>query len=204
MIKYQFNKTSLTELGRQLKIRTNALPTIKSKESALRLEVKHAKQEAQNQDNELKRLLDSYSYMSALWSEFDPSLISVKDVELSEQKIAGVIVPVLKSVQYEESYVNLFTSPTWWADGKKILKGLAETGIRREVFLRRAELLEKARKRTTQKVNLYEKVQIPGYEEAILKIKRFLEDEDNLSKSSQKIFKARLEKETEAEQVERK
>lgn len=200
MIKYQFNKTSLTELGRQLKIRTTALPTIKSKESALRIEVKNARTEAQKQDRELNRLLDSYSYMSALWSEFDPSLISVKDVSLTQQKIAGVIVPVLESVQYEESVVNLFTSPTWWADGKKILKGLAETGIRREVFLKRAELLEKARKKTTQKVNLYEKVQIPGYEEAILKIKRFLEDEENLSKSSQKIFKARLEAEEEQQQ----
>jgi V/A-type H+/Na+-transporting ATPase subunit D len=52
-------------------------------------------------------------------------------------------------------------------------------------------LLDHARKKTTQKVNLYEKVQIPGYEEAILKIKRFLEDEENLDKSSQKIVKNR-------------
>ena len=42
-IKYQFNKTSLNELGKQLKIRTRALPTIKSKESALRLEVRKAR-----------------------------------------------------------------------------------------------------------------------------------------------------------------
>jgi V/A-type H+-transporting ATPase subunit D len=52
-------------------------------------------------------------------------------------------------------------------------------------------LLDKARKKTTQKVNLYEKVQIPGFQEAIRKIKRFLEDEENLSKSSQKIVKTR-------------
>ncbi len=52
-------------------------------------------------------------------------------------------------------------------------------------------LLDYARKKTTQKVNLYEKVQIPGYEEAIMKIKRFMEDEENLSKSSQKIIKNR-------------
>ena len=65
-------------------------------------------------------------------------------------------------------------------------------------------LLEKARKKTTQKVNLFEKVQIPGYEDAIRKIKRFMEDEENLSKSSQKILKSLLEsreaaKEEEAE-----
>ena len=33
--------------------------------------------------------------------------------------------------------------------------------------------------------------QIPGYEDAIRKIKRFMEDEENLSKSAQKIVKTR-------------
>ena len=42
-IKFQFNKTSLNDLNKQLKIRVNALPTLKNKESALRLEVKRAK-----------------------------------------------------------------------------------------------------------------------------------------------------------------
>ena len=37
-IKFQYNKTSLGELDKQLKMRTKALPTIKSKESALRVE----------------------------------------------------------------------------------------------------------------------------------------------------------------------
>ncbi|MCG8571217.1 MAG: V-type ATP synthase subunit D, partial [Spirochaetes bacterium] len=51
------------------------------------------------------------------------------------------------------------------------------------------EILEYARKKTTQKVNLYEKVQIPEFSEAILKIKRFLEDVENLEKAAQKITK---------------
>jgi V/A-type H+-transporting ATPase subunit D len=51
--------------------------------------------------------------------------------------------------------------------------------------------LEFARKKTTQKVNLYEKVQIPGYEDAIRKIERYLEDEENLAKAAQKIVKKR-------------
>ena len=39
-IKFQYNKTSLTELGKQLKVRQRALPTLQNKESALRLEVR--------------------------------------------------------------------------------------------------------------------------------------------------------------------
>ncbi|MDD2242854.1 MAG: V-type ATP synthase subunit D, partial [Bacteroidales bacterium] len=58
-----------------------------------------------------------------------------------------------------------------------------------------------SRKKTTQKVNLYEKVQIPGYQEAIRKIKRYMEDEENLSKASQKIVKERHVLEEEEEQL---
>ena len=47
-IKFQYNKTSLGELGKQLKMRQTALPTIKSKESALRSEVKKAKDTARD------------------------------------------------------------------------------------------------------------------------------------------------------------
>ena len=60
-------------------------------------------------------------------------------------------------------------------------------------------LLDFSRKKTTQKVNLYEKVQIPGYEEAIRKIKRYMEDEENLSKASSKIVKTRHAQEEEEE-----
>ena len=75
----------------------------------------------------------------------------------------------------------------------KALCELARIGIEKQVLIRSMELLDRARKKTTQKVNLYEKVQIPGYEDAVLKIKRFLEDEENLSKSAQKIVKKRQE-----------
>ena len=44
-IKFQYNKTSLQSLDKQLKMRVRALPTIKNKESALRSEVKKAKEE---------------------------------------------------------------------------------------------------------------------------------------------------------------
>ncbi|MEG0994036.1 MAG: V-type ATP synthase subunit D, partial [Bacteroidales bacterium] len=42
--------------------------------------------------------------------------------------------------------------------------------------------------------------QIPGYQDAIRKIKRFMEDEENLSKSSQKIMRSQQEKRKEAQE----
>jgi len=128
-----------------------------------------------------------------LWMEFDSTLIHVKDVHLSRKKIAGVLIPVLDKVDFEIKPFSLFNRPKWFPDGVKTLERLAETGIRRDFYVIRLNRIEFARKKTTQKVNLFEKVQIPGYQEAILKIKRYLEDEENLSKSSQKIMRTHQE-----------
>lgn len=198
-IKFQFNKTSLNELGKQLKIRTRALPTLKNKESALRLEVKKAKQRSEELLDQLDSSLKQYDYLAALWNEFEPGLISVKDVVLETVKVAGVRTPELKEVLYEVQPFDKYSKPLWYTDGVQILKQLAQLGIESEVYTAKSHLLDFQRKKTTQKVNLYEKVQIPGYQEAIRKIKRFMEDEENLSKASQKIVKTRHQLEEEAE-----
>lgn len=200
-IKFQYNKTSLGELGKQLKMRQKALPTIKSKESALRLEVKKAKGTAADFERRLAELSARYDYMVALWGEFDADLLAVEDVELTTQKIAGVRIPVLQGVKFKEKSYDLFSSPIWLSDGVALLKELATLGLQSQIADRTSEMLDYARKKTTQKVNLYEKVQIPGYEDAIRKIKRFLEDEENLSKSAQKIVKTKHQQAEEGEKV---
>ncbi len=192
-VKFQYNKTSLNDLGKQLKSREKALPTIKSKESALRLEVKKAKKEALDHETRLNELIAKHEYMVMLWGEFDSNLIRVSDVELGFSKIAGVKLPYIQDVIFEMKEYDLFSAPIWYGEGVEFLKEIANIGLQYELSGEKASILEYARKKTTQKVNLYEKVQIPGYKEAILKIKRFLEDEENLSKSSQKIVKSRHE-----------
>ena len=190
-IKFQYNKTSLTEIGKQLKTRQRALPTLQNKESALRLEVRKAKADSERLIASLEDALKRYDYLAALWNEFDPGLISITDVELYTKKVAGVKTPALGEIHYELKPFNAFVKPAWYADGVRILQELSRLGIESEVDLEKARILDYQRKKTTQKVNLYEKVQIPGYQEAIRKIKRYMEDEENLSKASSKIVKNR-------------
>jgi len=190
-IKFQYNKTSLQQLDKQLNVRVRALPTIKNKESALRVEVKKAKDEMKRLNLKLKEKISQYEYMVILWGEFDVSLISIEDAKLSVKKIAGTKTPVLDGIDYYTKKFSIFSKPKWFLDGIALVKEIASIAIEKEVFSKKMQLLDRARKKTTQKVNLFEKVQIPGFEDAIRKIKRFLEDEENLSKSAQKIVKNR-------------
>ena len=190
-IKFQYNKTSLTSLGKQLKVRQKALPTLKNKESALRISVMAAKTEAERLEAEVTAALARYDYLAALWNEFEPGLIRIVDIKLSTVKVAGVKIPALDDIEYELKPFNAFVKPAWYADGVQILKDITRLGITSEIYEQRRKILDYQRKKTTQKVNLYEKVQIPGYQEAIRKIKRYMEDEENLSKASSKIVKTR-------------
>ena len=185
-IKFQYNKTSLQSLDKQLKMRVRALPTIKNKESALRSEVKKAKEVADEFDGKLDDTLNGISDMLQLYDEYTPDILTVKDVNMLDQ------------VEYEIKDFSLFNAPGWFLDGIQHVKEVVNIALEREFYMRKMELLDRARKKTTQKVNLYEKVQIPGFQEAIRKIKRFLEDEENLSKSAQKIVKTRKAMEDEA------
>jgi V/A-type H+-transporting ATPase subunit D len=196
-IKFQYNKTALQNLNKQLNIRLRALPTLKSKEAALRVEVKKAKNRASELETELNKKIKTRKESVSLWNEFKFDLLSISEVEITSKKIAGVKIPVLKNVIFKEEEFSLFQNPGWFPEGISFIKEIAEIVSEQEFFTRKMILLDHARRKTTQKVNLYEKVQIPEYENAILKIKRFLEDEENLSKSAQKIVKKRQQKQNE-------
>jgi V/A-type H+-transporting ATPase subunit D len=196
-IKFQYNKTSLQSLNKQLKVRLKALPTLKNKEAALRLEVKKAKNKTSDLERDLQNKIQTNNQSLALWEEFNADLIRISEVQTSSKKIAGVSIPILEKIEFDEKHFSVFEQPKWFSGGISLLKELAQIIIEKEIFDRKMHLLDRARRKTTQKVNLYEKVQIPGYEEAILKIKRFLEDEENLSKSAQKIVKKRQQKQKE-------
>ena len=196
-IKFQYNKIALQSLNKQLNMRLNALPVIKNKEMALRMEVKKAKNKVKELDEKLSQRMQTYTLTPGIWNEFNTNLIIIDDVKTTTKKIAGIKTPVLEEVIFRIDDFSLFDNPKWFPEGISIVKELADIVIEREFFNRKMELLNHARRKTTQKVNLYEKVQIPGYEDAIRKIKRFLEDEENLSKSSQKIIKNRQQQQLE-------
>jgi V/A-type H+-transporting ATPase subunit D len=194
-IKFQYNKTALQDLNKQLKVRLRALPTLKNKESALRMEVKRARDMAVDLEQKVAVRTQDLNRFMRLFQEFDPSLLTIKNVEIITRKIAGVKIPVLGQIDYDIKPFFMFHAPTWYLDGITLLKSVSELQIERQFYLRKMRILETIRKKTTQKVNLYEKVQIPAFEDAIRKIKRFMEDEENLSKSGQKILKNRMQNE---------
>ncbi|MDR0305611.1 MAG: V-type ATP synthase subunit D [Chitinispirillales bacterium] len=191
-LKFQYNKTYMQQLNRELKVRQNALPTLVAKESALRVEVAKAKETALELEGRIAKEHETLAATNRLWLEMPEDLVKVGKVDVNVKKIAGVKTPVLDKIDFVISRYSLLAESSWIPEGVEILKRFAELKITLELAKKKVAILEYARKKTTQKVNLYEKVQIPEYKEAVRKIKRYMEDEDNLAKSSQKILKVKI------------
>ncbi|NJL12312.1 MAG: V-type ATP synthase subunit D [Microscillaceae bacterium] len=191
-LRIEYNKTALQALEKNLKIREKALPTLQSKEAALRQEVQKARQEVARRQEALRQALAQYQQLGALWIEFEQGLLEVGQITTQTRRIAGVKIPVLESLTLHLRPFSLFNRPAWFLEGVKQLERLLYLQTEVQIWQESENILEQARKKTTQKVNLYEKVQIPAYQVAILKIKRYLEDEENLSKAAQKIVKQRI------------
>jgi V/A-type H+-transporting ATPase subunit D len=188
---YQFNKIAMQQLRAQLKARLTALPVLKSKEAALRVTIQKQKEVLKELNERLAMMLASMKKNVSLWAEFPLDIFELKKVEVEVKKVAGIKTPQLKSLEYSVAEFSRFANPNWLTFGVEQLKQLTEMLTEVEVAQKRITILEYALKKTTQKVNLYEKVQIPEYNDALLKIKRYLEDVDNLEKAAQKITKTK-------------
>ncbi|MBN8836181.1 MAG: V-type ATP synthase subunit D [Sphingobacteriia bacterium] len=191
-IKFQYNKVSLQEMQKQLKVRSEALPVLKFKEAILRTEAEKAKRKMTELEKNILNKIKAYEYMNILWQEFPQDIITVRNVKTSVKNIAGIKTLQFEDAEFELRPLCLFNHPLWVSDGIKLMKELIRLSIEKKLLASRAALLEAARKKVTQKVNLYEKVQVPGYFDAISKIKKFMNDEESLGKAAQKIMKKKI------------
>lgn len=189
-MRYQFNKTFFLRLEKDLNLRLKALPILKAKENALRQEVKKAQHKLAALEEELTLLDQSIDRFVELWAEY-PDLISISKVGLKESSIAGIRILDLQEIKFQIVKAGLFHQRPWVIEGTELLKKRLELVLEKNLWQKNLALLEKARRTTTQKANLYEKVQVPQLRLALRRIKGYLEDVENLSRTAQKIVKKR-------------
>ena len=77
------------------------------------------------------------------------------------KEIAGVNIPILKKIIFNDIIPNISLTPLWIDYGIDTLKQLITLRIERKILQKQYELLMDELRTTTQRVNLFEKVKIP-------------------------------------------
>lgn len=174
------------------------LPTLQLKKQQLQVVIRQSEAEIAELREEQKKAvagMDSwiavYSANAALENSIG-TLIKVKDIELDEGNIAGVKVPIFKSLQFEDIEYDLREYPLWVDSAIFALRDIAKYDALISTLEKRIELLNKELRVTSQRVNLFEKVKIPETKENIRVIAIYLQDQQTASVVRGKIAKKKL------------
>ncbi|MGM0595437.1 MAG: V-type ATP synthase subunit D [Myxococcota bacterium] len=192
----KLNKNSLREQTQSLKLYQEFLPTLELRKQQLQTEVRDVKKEIQEARREKQTLLEDVSSWKgkiATLSNEIKDLISIDEVKSSLVNIAGVKVPQFDEIKFKEKPWSLVATP-WIFDAavdfiKKALSAIEKV----KIIQKKHELLQKELTKTTQRINLYEKVLIPKTKENIRKIKVYLGDQQTAAVCRAKIAKNKIE-----------
>ena len=179
MAKIRLSKQALAKEREQLKLRQRLLPSLDLKRRQLTVEQEKARQavtEANAKAAEFERQVAAELRMVADREVDVSGLIQVRRVEIGVENVVGVKVPRLDHIDYDETDYSLLAKPAWVDVLIEKLKAAIQLRIEVDVAEQRVTVLGQAVRRTTQRVNLFDRILIPEAQRNIKRIQIFLGD----------------------------
>jgi len=192
MSKLNLSKSGLQKQREDLNLYQRVLPSLDLKRMQLMGELKRAQQQLTEAEAEVERLNRRVAEQLPMLAnrEIDVSgLVQVDAVEIVEENLVGVKLPALKEVKFKAVKYSMLAKPHWVDTLVEQLKQMAEQKTRVQVAAERVRLLEQAVRKTTQRVNLFEKILIPTAKKNIKKIQIYLADAERAMVVTSKITK---------------
>lgn len=178
------------------------LPTLQLKKQQIQLEILHQQSALRERALILSEKKRSAKEWSGLLSE-SPGIkkwLIPSSVITGKKNIAGVDIPVFEQLMFETAEYDLFLTPLWLDSGLSALRDMVSLLEEIHVIEKGISVLNHELRITTQRVNLFEKVKIPGAKEAIRLIKIYIGDQMTNAVGRSKIAKNKIE-ETGLEEV---
>ncbi len=195
MAKIKYTKNELKAQRDSLKRFQRYLPTLVLKKQQLQAEIQQleANVEAKAQEEEHLRVNVS-SWMKLFSEEFNfAPFLEINKMDVGFGNIAGVKIPVFRSLDFVERTPDFFETNAWVDDGIKLVRELVKLRVEREILREQQRCIEEELRTTNQRVNLFEKVKIPECKDVIRTIRIFLGDQQTAAVARAKIAKGKTE-----------
>lgn len=194
MAKLRLSKNSLQQQQQQLKLYRKLLPSLDLKRRQLTVEAKKARAEhiaaiaaAESLES---RIGEELPMLADERLDFD-GLVEMKSYRVGEQNVVGTRLPILEHVEFVVSPYSVLGAPAWVDIFVQRLKDAAEARVRARIVGQRVAVLDKAVRRITQRVNLFDKVLIPNATKNIQRIQIYLGDAERAAVITSKLSKAK-------------
>lgn len=199
MPRLQLSKSSLSRETANLKTYTQFLPSLDLKRQELMAQKARAREALARTRREIEVLKKSMSgdlpMLSNRGVELD-GLVEIERVRRAQENVMGARLPVLQGVDFRIREYSYLSKPEWVDGVVAMLRQGLELEIRLRVEQQRFDLLVVAVQKITQRVNLFDKVLIPGTRRNIQRIQIYLSDAERAGVVNAKLAKNKRARET--------
>ena len=192
MSKLALNKSTLNKEGRKVKAYKKFVPALDLKRKQLlaaRATARRALLSGDEQLNQLQREIREQLPMLSNFSGHASELVEVEALEIKQVNLVGLRLPEIHSLKLTAKPYSLLATDHWMDHLTRLLMQSTELQLQQQVLNKRLELLEKGLQKTTQRLNLFDKVLIPRSERNIRKIRIALSDSERAGVVTSKIAK---------------
>ncbi|MBN1863918.1 MAG: V-type ATP synthase subunit D [Victivallales bacterium] len=197
MPKVKFTKNALKVERDNLKRFSRFLPTLQLKKQQLQMEMRKRVEQIELIVLKERELRQGFIKWLSLFGDeskvaFFMKTVRIEDIETRTDNIAGVSVPVFVSARFADTEYSLFDEDPWIDSAVNALKEVVNCRAEHEILERQHELISRELRITTQRVNLFERVMIPGCRENIRVIQIYLGDQQTAAVGRSKIAKRKM------------
>lgn len=192
MPRLTFSKASLQKQSANLRRYRQYLPSLDLKRQQLIAERTKAMAKLAELEQAIQTCLQFVNANLPMLSSTIPNLtdlVKVTQVDIGSENIVGVNLPVLNNLQLIVKEYSTYCRPHWVDQAVVQLKIMMELKVKQRIYSQRVSVLEKAVKKVSQRVNLFDKVLIPNAQQNIRKIRIFLSDAERAG-----VIRAKLTK----------
>ena len=197
MAKVKFTKGELKRQRDALQQYGHYLPILQLKKQQLQIEIQRVHERLNLKIEEIENLEDEIEDWAGLLNEpgdFVSRWIEPQKIITSKLNIAGVDIPLLERVDFEDPEYDLFLTPLWVDIAIEKIRQLVVMLEEEKIFKAQLNFLKDELRVTTQRVNLFEKVKIPECRENVRVIRIYLGDQETNAVGRSKIAKNKIEK----------
>lgn len=194
MAKVAMNKGALQKQREQLRLYRRVLPSLDLRRRQLTTEAARVREELAQTEAELVRLSAGIAAQLPMLANQDievSGLVQIESVHLGEENVVGVKLPLLTELRCTIRDYSLLAKPHWVDVLVDRLQDIAKLRLQMRVAAERVRLLDHAVRRTTQRVNLFDKILIPQAEQTIQRIQIVLGDAERAAIVRSKLAKVR-------------
>ncbi|MGB5694741.1 MAG: V-type ATP synthase subunit D [Polyangiales bacterium] len=194
MAQLKLSKTSLQRELTKLKLYEKLLPSLELKRRQLVIELDKARRQYAAARTEVERLEERVGAELPMLADTEielKGLVQMTALDLSQENVVGVRLPVLRKVECQVAEYSPLAKPAWVDALAERLVDAAEARTQIQVAAERLRILRRAERRITQRVNLFEKILIPSTRHNIERIQIWLGDMGRAAVVQAKLAKAR-------------